>query len=206
MDREITGFKCFNRGDDIVERKELSWRGPFSWSVVKGATDLPNTSGVYLWTFPFRDGYVVYLAGVTKSTKSRFKSHFYAFRGGKYTILDLDSLSKEKRVEKWHGFSFSKEHKKLYESFPESLRDEISLLGQGFMDAMKIFVVEMENVRERERLEASIMHNIYYSKESWSEIADRGMRLKERYNNEIPINARNIVSGKLYGLPEELEY
>ncbi|GAA5225462.1 hypothetical protein [Membranihabitans marinus] len=54
-------------------------------------------------------------------------------------------------------------------------------------------------------MEAGIMQNIYISKEPWSELADRGMYLKGRYNSEIPIIAKNINTKVIYGLPNFLE-
>ncbi len=50
------------------------------------------------------------------------------------------------------------------------------------------------------------MNYIYNSKEHWSELADRGMALKERYNSEMPIEAKNISLNKIYGLTEILEF
>ena len=37
---------------------------------------LPDIGGIYLWTFQFKDGYLVYSAGITKSTKIRLDSKF----------------------------------------------------------------------------------------------------------------------------------
>ena len=50
------------------------------------------------------------------------------------------------------------------------------------------------------------MHSIYVSKEAWSELADRGMWLKERHNFEMPIEAKNISVSRIYGLPKLLEF
>ena len=50
------------------------------------------------------------------------------------------------------------------------------------------------------------MQYIYNSKEHWSELADRGMFLKARYNSEMPIEAKNINSNNIYGLTEILEF
>ena len=71
--------------------------------------------------------------------------------------------------------------------------------------AFRVFICEVFEPRKRERIEAAIMQNIYVSKEPWSELADRGMFLKGRYNSEIPIKIKNICSYIIYGLPETLE-
>lgn len=62
---------------------------------------------------------------------------------------------------------------------------------QKKLEAFRIFVAEVSGNRKRQRIEAAIMHYIYTSKEPWSEVADRGMALKERYNYEMPIQTIN---------------
>jgi hypothetical protein len=63
----------------------------------------------------------------------------------------------------------------------------------------------MSNKRERARLEAAIMHQIYASKKPWAELADKGMALSKRRKEEIPIIIKNISEVKIYGLPKILE-
>ncbi len=48
------------------------------------------------------------------------------------------------------------------------------------------------------------MNYIYNIKEPWSDLADRGMFLRGRYNSEMPIKILNS-SRVIYGLPRELE-
>jgi hypothetical protein len=49
------------------------------------------------------------------------------------------------------------------------------------------------------------MLSIYVSKEPWEDLADKGMALRQRGNNEIPIEVQNICVHKIYGLPYILE-
>ncbi|MBZ3935661.1 hypothetical protein [Methanimicrococcus blatticola] len=73
--------------------------------------------------------------------------------------------------------------------------------------SMRIFVAEETDERLRYRMEATLMHGIYYSKEPWSELADRGMSLNNvRFNNELPVLAINSYENKnikIHGLFDE---
>lgn len=78
------------------------------------------------------------------------------------------------------------------------------------LSSMRVFIAEEKDERIRFRMEATLMHGLYYSKKPWSELADRGMQLREvRYNYEDPILAKNTQSNKdvkkIYGLFEEQE-
>jgi hypothetical protein len=64
----------FNRLRDTskIEREIVDWKGPFSWPNYESQNSLPkipDIEGVYLWTFQYNDGYVIYTAGITNSTK-----------------------------------------------------------------------------------------------------------------------------------------
>ncbi len=49
------------------------------------------------------------------------------------------------------------------------------------------------------------MQSIYSPNEPWADLVDGGMALRGRFNDEIPIEVRNVCSYKVYGLPEKLE-
>jgi len=64
----------FNRMRDVlnIECREINWEGPFSWTgyeVHNRLEAMPELEGIYLWTFKYMDGYLVYAAGITNSTK-----------------------------------------------------------------------------------------------------------------------------------------
>jgi hypothetical protein len=73
------------------------------------------------------------------------------------------------------------------------------------LKAFRLFIAEIPDERRRARTESAIMENIYISKEPWSELADRGMNLRSRFNYEIPVNILNRCDSKIYGLIENLE-
>jgi hypothetical protein len=47
---------------------EVRWDGPYSWPAYERENNLrpiPETPGVYLWTFENQGGYLIYIAGHT---------------------------------------------------------------------------------------------------------------------------------------------
>jgi len=196
---------CFNRKDSNEFKYEtFTWKGPYSWPEYEKneSEKIPNVSGVYLWTFKYKEGYLIYLAGATTSMKRRFKEHTKEFESGNYYILDVDSAMKGERQEHWYWNGAQK--------YPEEFdkrKDHIFNCMKKQLQSMHIFVSEIPKEYQY-RMEATIMHGLYYSKEKWSELADRGMKLdKVRNNDESPIIARNILENqdvkKIYGLFDE---
>jgi hypothetical protein len=116
--------------------------------------------------------------------------------------LDIEAAENGERQEIWHGWQYAKIHQNEY--LVNKSKIEAAIENQ--LLSFRIFIAEISDKRKRKRLESSIMHNIYVSKEPWSELADRGMYLKVRENCEMPIEAKNISEGKIYGLPELLEF
>ncbi|MBZ3935662.1 hypothetical protein [Methanimicrococcus blatticola] len=113
--------KCFNREKDAheIREKEFIWEGPFSWPGYKDKTGLDevplNKSGIYLWTFEYKDKkneYIIYLAGAARTFKARFLTdqfnHQTYFENGWYTILDVEFAKNGEREEIWSGWPNAK--------------------------------------------------------------------------------------------------
>lgn len=196
----------FNREVDSskIAKEIINWEGPFSWPKFEKFNNqekMQHAAGVYLWTFEYKEGFLIYAAGVTNSTKRRFATHTREYRKGNYTIFDINAAQKGQRKEIWHGWQYAKAHQ---DEFIE--RKEIILKSiEEQLKSFRIFIAEIPDKRKRERLEAGIMQSIYISKEFWSELADRGMYLKGRFNSEMPIEIKNCCNYKIYGLKESLE-
>ena len=183
---------------------EVNWKGPFSWTGYESENNLekiPETEGIYLWTFKYKDGFLIYCAGITNSTKKRFRSHTLEYKSGNYTVFEVNEAENGKRKEIWHGWSYAREHR---EEFNER-KGEILNAVENQLKSFKVFVATITDKRIRARFEAAIMNNIYSSKETWSELADRGMHLSKRKKDEEIIETKNISEHKIYGLPEILE-
>lgn len=196
----------FNRERDSSKIKTtiIEWEGPFSWPKYEEDTNLPSipdVQGVYLLTFQFQDGYLLYSAGITNSTKKRLNAHTREYKKGNYTVLDVTAAKNGKRKEIWHGWGYAKTHREEFQAKKKRILEVVDRQLRAF----RVFIAEISDERTRERLEAALMLNMYVSKEPWSELADRGMYLKERSNSEMPIETINRSEGKIYGLPEVLE-
>ena len=199
----MNGLWSFNRSVDgpKIVTENLSWQGPFSWPMKGKVNTLPDIHGVYLLTFPYMDGYVLYCAGITNSTKRRFSQHTRAYKNGEYSVLCVESAIKGERQEIWHGWEYNRAHRDEFLLHKKNIIKVVDIQLNSF----QIFIVEIKDKRKRERLEAALMFNIYVNKEPWAELADRGMSLRGRHNSEIPIVIKNNCPCKIRGVPGTLE-
>jgi hypothetical protein len=197
---------CFNRIRDgkNIQTEDVEWLGPFSWPGFEHLTKLssiPDVPGVYLFTFPYSDSFVLYAAGITNSMKRRLRAHTREYRRGNYNVLDVSYAIKGERQEIWHGWNYAKEHRDEF----EKKKSEILQGVENQLCSFRIFIAKIHDIRKRERIESTFMNNLYLSKENWAELADRGMFLKGRYNSEMPILINNICSYKIFGLEKMIE-
>jgi len=114
--------------------------------------------------------------------------------------LDLDALSNGVRTERWHGF-WSKKRPPEKEAEYERRRDELQILAREQMAACRIFAAEFTTEpRLLERLEASIMAQLYEAPNPYCDIPDRGMMLAPRLKTEAPITIVSNAPVVLHGL------
>ena len=206
MKGALPKFWSFNRSRDesLIKTEVLQWRGPFSWMGFEQANKLeptPDISGVYLFTFEYKDGFILRSAGVTSSMKRRFSLHTREYTVGNYTVLDVEYARIRIRQEKWHGWGYAREHRDEFSRH----KDYILQFVKKELEAYRLFITEVEDKRRRERIEFAIVQSVYGSKEPWANLIDGGMALRGRFNDEIPIEVRNVCSYKVYGLLEKLE-
>lgn len=206
MKESLPQFWSFNRVRDasLIEKENILWQGPFSWPGFEQMNKLaviPNVAGVYLFTFEYKDGYILRSAGHTNSMKRRFFQHKREYMSGNYTVLDVKSANNGERNEIWHGWSYAKGHK------DEFLRHKDYILRsvENELASYRLFITEITDKRKRERIEFSIMHDAYASKEPWGDLVDGGVALRGRYSYEIPIEAINVCPHKIYGISEIFE-
>ncbi|MBN2352086.1 MAG: hypothetical protein JXD23_05900 [Spirochaetales bacterium] len=186
--------------------RELSWNGPFAWPGFEKDTalpQLPKTCGVYLQTFNYEKGYLIYCAGLTRiSFKDRFIQHTRNYKNGKYNVLDMTSVLKGKRKLIWRGWGYYREHQ---DEFLEKKTNIIKAVNKQLLH-FRIFLAENGNEKRFiERLEASIMNNLYNQPPPMSLIPDQGMFLAPRRGKEKLIIVKNKCDSILYGLPNYLE-
>ena len=180
------------------------WHEPFSWpgfERINKLETIPDIPGVYLFTFEYEDGYILRSAGITNSMRRRFSQHKREYMSGNYTVLDVKSANNGERNEIWHGWTYAKEHK------DEFLRHKNYILESAEHDlsSYRLFITKVSDRRKQERIEFAIIQNAYISKEPWGDLVDGGMALRGRANHEIPIEAKNICSQKIYGISDIFE-
>lgn len=182
------------------------WNGPFAWPGYENSElpKLPDESGggVYLWTFEYEKGYLIYCAGRTsRKVKERFKEHTRKYLNGEYNILDIDAATKGIRKVFW-GWDYAKTHRTEFEARKTQLVEVASKQLAGF----RIFVADLEDTeRLHARLEATIMKTLYSQPPPVGSLPDKGMHLSSRNSTEPIISVKNMSKSHLFGLPETLE-
>src|SRR5215211_4321245 len=94
---------------------EVRWDGPYSWPAFESENNLrpiPQTPGVYLQTFEYQGGYLIYAAGLTsESIPKRFKRHTRNYMNGEYNVLDIAAAQQGVRKRIWHGWTYARKHR-----------------------------------------------------------------------------------------------
>ncbi len=162
-----------------------------------------QTPGVYLQTFEYEGGYLIYGAGLTRQTvPKRLKEHTRKYRKGEYNVLDIAAAQQGVRKRIWHGWTYARKHREEFEERKSVILDAVRRQLAGF----RIFVTDMgKEKRVLERLEASIMNNLYRQPSPICDIPDRGMHLAPRWRSEDPIIIKNGCAAVLHGVPAFLE-
>lgn len=68
MKGALPSFWSFNRHKDasLIKAEDVLWKGPFSWpkfEQINKLDTIPDVAGVYLFTFEYKDGYILRSAG-----------------------------------------------------------------------------------------------------------------------------------------------
>lgn len=190
----------------VTDLVEAVWKGPNFWPGYGERTidfDLP---GLYLFTFPYDDGYLIYAAGITKRPiAKRLSEHTRKYLNGEYTVLDIDAIKTWKRIEHWHGLQWLKYPQHLVREF-ETRKSEIVGLAKMQLSAYRLFVCHLQpDSRLLARFEAAIMNLLYIAKPPFCDIPDHGMMLAPRWEDESPIMVKNRCEYKLLCLPATME-
>lgn len=185
---------------------EAKWNGPYSWPGYESANNLPyipKIPGVYLQTFEYQNGYLIYAAGITRRpVPVRFKEHTLKYMNGEYTILDVTAIQHGVRKEIWHGWGYARKHRMEFEERKPIFLDAASKQ----LAAFRVFIIDIgREPRILERLEASIMNKLYQQPSPLCDIPDRGMKLAPRLDSENRVIIKNTCDAVLYWLPEFLE-
>jgi hypothetical protein len=98
---------------------EVTWNGPYSWPAFESENNLcsiPKIPGVYLQTFSYQNGYLIYAAGLTRRpVPTRFREHTRRYMNGEYNVLDVTAVQQGIRREIWHGWDYARKHREEFE-------------------------------------------------------------------------------------------
>lgn len=185
---------------------DLPWQGPYSWPGYEKETGLPpipKIPGVYLQTFYYRGGYLIYAAGITRRMiPVRLKEHNRKYNNGEYNVFNMDYLKDGIRKEIWHGWGYAREHRDEFDDNKEIILEAV----KEQLACFRIFIANPGTERRvLERIEAAIMNNLYLQELPICDIPDKGMYLAPKFDNELPITVFNHCEQELLGLPECLE-
>lgn len=189
----------------MIETPAVVWEGPFAWPGFEHGdfSPIPSTlKGLYLQTFGFEDGYVVYCAGLTRRpVRVRLREHTRKYMNGEYTVLDPDAASRGFRSEVWHGWGYARAHRAEF----ELRKAEILEAARQQLAAFRIFVADpsaaINHLRALERLEAAVMASLYQQPAPFCDLPDRGMHLEPGKSTESRILVKNVSTVRLVGLP-----
>ena len=94
---------------------EVTWNGPYGWPSFESKNNLrpiPNIPGVYLQTFEYKGGYLIYTAGYTyRTVPERFREHTVKYLNGEYNVLDIAAAQQGIRREIWHRWGYARNHR-----------------------------------------------------------------------------------------------
>lgn len=189
---------------------EAVWMGPYAWPGVEKESHLPSVPkqpGLYLFTFEYRQGYLIYAAGITRRTvRQRLSEHNRKYLAGDYTVLDVDALQEGVRSEIWHGGSWSPGWSPEKRADFEERKEIILGALRKQMVTLRIFVTDVgTEPRILERFEAAIMDHLYQQPEPLYDVPDKGMRITPRRDFESSIVISNKSTSLLHGLPGSME-
>lgn len=183
----------------------FEWEGPYSWPGYEDRNNLkpiPAVPGVYLQTFKYWDGFLIYGAGITRrAIPTRFREHTREYMNGNYNVLDVDAAEHGFRREIWQGWGYARDHRDEF----ETKKSLIVEAADKQLERFRIFITNIdEEPRVHERTEASIMNNLYNQLPPICELPDKGMQLAGRWDSEASIVINNKCESKLHGLPKYL--
>lgn len=188
---------------------EIKFEGPFSWpgepdaASVFGA-EAARDPGIYLWTIPHDEGYLVYYVGETgQSHKVRLLEHYREHASAMYHVYSPPEFARGRKVALWPG-RYDKVRKSIAEcvsAYPR-LCNEIFELTQMYRFFLSPFHGEP---RLRRRIEAGIAAALYSAPGLVGAFQDSGVRYDSRTVDETPIAFKVSCPAVLHGLSGLLE-
>jgi hypothetical protein len=124
---------------------DVQWDGPYGWprfEVENSLSPIPDIGGVYLQTFKYQGGYLIYSADLTRrSVPARFKEHTRQYMNGEYHVLDVVAAQQGLRKEIWRGWGYASKHRDEFEEHKSIILDAVRKQLVGFC----IFIADVNH-------------------------------------------------------------
>ena len=185
----------------------IQWYGPHNFVQNENlfTNPLGKRKGVYLWTIPFDNNYLVYYVGQTgTSFATRSFQHIQNYLNGLYRVYDPEKFSKGEKELIWGGMW--KPDRKEPKVMSEFLLNYTQLAPKilDFINLFRLFVAPIEgDERVREIIEYAIARSLNQQPGIIGSFQNKDIRYKLRKTTEEPLKV-TMTFPNIMGLSEEL--
>jgi hypothetical protein len=187
----------------------IELHGPYKWYGHNSLFLQPESEklGIYLWTIPFEEKYLVYYVGETGiSFANRLLYHTRNYLHGLYRVYDPKNFVKGKKILIWEGMWKKELEKPTIRIFKFLERySELSKAIYDFLGAFRVFLIPFNSDRRtRQRIEAAIAETLLKQPSFIGDFQDGDIRYIKRQSDEEPIQVLVKSGEQILGLPKEL--
>ncbi len=185
----------------------LKCSGPYTWTsgpacVFDAGRDV---AGIYLWTIPYREGYLVYYVGETgRSFTERLSEHAESYLTGRYRIWEPAAFSRGEKVLLWDGMWRSDSRNTIGDFLARY--PELSAAVHSLFGAMRLFLIPMEaDARLRQRVEAALALGLRDREGIVGAFQDSDIRYRPRRKMEPSISVELDLPALIHGVSHTFE-
>jgi hypothetical protein len=187
---------------------QVHLHGPYRW--VGQGEDVffqrpeAHGRGVYLWTVPFKDGFLCYYVGETgRSFHKRFTEHARDCVSGLYRIYDPKQFAHGRKTLVWEGMWKPGTRERMGQFL--DLLPELAPVISAFLRLFQMFLIPFSGEqRVRQRLEAAIADQLNQQPGIVGTFQNYDIRYRHRRGDEEPVRVRVGGHAAVHGLGREL--
>jgi hypothetical protein len=193
-----------------VSDYKIQWLGPYRFYGTSPDTlfaqAVARQAGLYLWTIPFEDQYLIYYVGETgRSFFDRFTEHAQCYLHGLYRIYDPQLFAQGEKNLIWEGMWKAGTRDRIGDFLNQY--QELSPRIYELLGLFRIFVAPLKaNKRVRERIEAKLSQALYENPEPIRSFPNDDIRYKPKRSAEDPISVAMSGFERILGLADMLTF
>lgn len=192
-----------------MEHFHLDFRGPFSWPGASSAPsvfecDYSESAGIYLWTVPIEDAYLVYYVGETgRSFSKRFAEHYAQHAAGFYHIYAPREFATGQKVMLWPG-RHDVDQKRSVRECVEAFRSIATAISE--LSSLYRFFLAPSTAATgpRRRIESAIARTLYASPGKAGSFQDKGVHYESSTPGDPPLRCSIASASRLIEVPAEI--